>query len=149
MGGIVGAELSEFVHELPAELLEVIDRSGYEGEGSWRAGGVDGRRRGARARSGEEAPGAPRRYRSGAPGLRQRQPAAVPPADKGDGDRRVELDPDASWSEVVGMRVYHSKFGSGIVVGQEGHGADARLTVRFDGAVTKKVVARFLSLVEP
>jgi hypothetical protein len=34
------------------------------------------------------------------------------------------------------------------VVGQEGRGPDARLTVRFAGGITKKVVARFLSLTD-
>jgi DNA helicase-2/ATP-dependent DNA helicase PcrA len=62
----------------------------------------------------------------------------------------VELDPDQGGIErVIGIRVHHPQFGRGVVVGQEGRGPDARLTVRFEGAITKKVLARFLSLNDP
>jgi DNA helicase-2/ATP-dependent DNA helicase PcrA len=61
----------------------------------------------------------------------------------------VELDPESAGVEhVIGIRVHHPQFGRGVVVGQEGRGPDARLTVRFEGAITKKVVARFLSLAD-
>ena len=39
--------------------------------------------------------------------------------------------------------IIHPTFGRGDVIGQEGSGPDARLTVIFDGNIKKKIVARF------
>jgi hypothetical protein len=71
------------------------------------------------------------------------------PAGEERSGRVVEPDLDQALTRVVGARVHHAQFGAGVVVGQEGHGPEARLTVRFAGGLTKRVVARFLSLVAP
>jgi DNA helicase-2/ATP-dependent DNA helicase PcrA len=115
------SSISDFVHELPEDLLEVIDRSGYDA-------------------------GAAARRRSPSPGYR-REPVAASPPESG---RVFVPDPDAdgSWTRAVGVRVYHAQFGRGVVVGQEGGGPDARLTVRFGGATVKKVLARYLTVIE-
>jgi DNA helicase-2/ATP-dependent DNA helicase PcrA len=43
----------------------------------------------------------------------------------------------------VGARVRHAKFGAGSVLGVEGTGDDAKITVRFDAHGIKKFVARY------
>ncbi|MGD8396083.1 MAG: ATP-dependent helicase, partial [Candidatus Eiseniibacteriota bacterium] len=168
--------VSQFVEELVAAAandLEVIDRSGGESlwaEGGWRDGARALRGGGSRARDGlERSAGARRAERGGRPPLRVvRGSGAVVPAraagrdgdavdidgadavdaaDLADRDEAIDLDPE-DWAIMVGAPVWHAQFGRGRVVGQEGRGPDARLTVRFDGAFTKKVVARFLSLIE-
>jgi DNA helicase-2/ATP-dependent DNA helicase PcrA len=155
MGGIMPSELSDFVQDLPQDVLAVRDlghatsggyggsryggrRSPYAGRG---AGGVGGA--GGAGRGDEPAPGMPRRYRPDG-----ERPSPPPPRPSGGRPERVvELDPEQAGTErVIGLRVYHAQFGRGVVVGQEGRGPDARLTVRFAGGITKKVVARFLSL---
>jgi DNA helicase-2/ATP-dependent DNA helicase PcrA len=115
MGGIMESALSDFLHELPEELLEIIDRSGYDFES----------RRPVERRPARRLP--------------------APPAARA--EPHFEPDPDASWTQVVGARVFHAQFGRGVVVGQEGNGPDARLTVRFGGAIVKRVVARYLTLI--
>ncbi len=154
MGGIMGAEISDFVRELPADVLEVMDFSGYEaGYRSTRGGAYADRRPGAAAlrRGGGEpgagAPGMPRRYRPdhASPGVAPRSGRAPDESER----RIVEPDLEQGWTRVVGARVHHAQFGPGVVVGQEGYGPEARLTVRFAGGITKRVVARFLELVAP
>jgi DNA helicase-2/ATP-dependent DNA helicase PcrA len=148
MGGYMSAEVSDFVHELPADVLQVSDFSGYGRDfapqrGSRAGDGLAGGRSPGR----EDAPGMPRRYR---PEDLPRAPLARarPAATAGTTERRVvEPDSEEGWTRIVGARVHHAQFGSGVVVGQEGHGPDARLTVRFAGGLTKRVLARFLSLV--
>ena len=46
-----------------------------------------------------------------------------------------------------GARVRHEQFGEGVVLRMEGDGGDAKLTVYFDRAGTKKFIARFAKLV--
>ena len=148
MGGIMASDISDFVADLPAELLEVRDLGHATSGGGF--GRYGGRRpfTGGRARTEGPAPGTPRRYFPGG-----ERPSAPPPRAKTAGggrpERVVELDPESAGVEhVIGIRVHHPQFGRGVVVGQEGRGPDARLTVRFEGAITKKVVARFLSLAD-
>jgi len=126
MGGFMDSSISDFVHELPEDLLEVIDRSGYDA-------GAAARRRSPGAAVGR------------APATRVLAAERVPAA-----GRVFVPDPDAdgSWTRAVGARVYHAQFGRGVVVGQEGGGPDARLTVRFGGAVVKKVLARYLTVIQ-
>lgn len=45
-----------------------------------------------------------------------------------------------------GARVRHEQFGDGVILRTEGTGADAKLTVYFDRAGTKKFIARFAKL---
>jgi len=56
-------------------------------------------------------------------------------------------DEDQSASHVrTGMRVRHAKFGVGTVVGVENQGDDFKVTVRFNTAGTKKLLARYANL---
>jgi DNA helicase-2/ATP-dependent DNA helicase PcrA len=69
----------------------------------------------------------------------QFDPAALrPAAAKGDVPQR-EL--------TRGARVRHEQFGDGVVLRMEGRGGDAKLTVYFDRAGTKKFIAKFAKLV--
>ena len=44
------------------------------------------------------------------------------------------------------MRVRHPKYGDGMIVGREGDGDDAKLTVSFTGHGVKKLVEKFAQL---
>ncbi len=153
MGGIIASDLSDFVRDLPPELLDVRDLgystgSGYGSGARREAYGRGGYAGGGRSveREDGQAPGAPRRYRRG---WRARGSTAAACAGGGKPERVVEFDPEGgSLDRAIGVWVHHPQFGRGVVVGQEGRGPDARLTVRFEGAITKKVVARFLSLLD-
>jgi len=46
----------------------------------------------------------------------------------------------------VGQRVWHQKFGEGVILDMEGQGAQARLQVSFDFDGTKWLVASFANL---
>ena len=46
----------------------------------------------------------------------------------------------------MGQRVRHPRFGSGVLVATEGHGAHARVQVRFDGAGSKWLVLQYANL---
>jgi DNA helicase-2/ATP-dependent DNA helicase PcrA len=45
-----------------------------------------------------------------------------------------------------GTRVRHAKYGQGLVVGREGEGDMAKLTITFPGYGTKKIIEKFASL---
>ena len=45
----------------------------------------------------------------------------------------------------IGQRVYHSEYGSGIVLSVDGVGADARLTISFDSGKLTKIIGTFVS----
>ena len=49
-------------------------------------------------------------------------------------------------SSIVGKSVRHTKYGSGVVVRQEGDGEDAKLTVSFPGYGLKKLIAKFAGI---
>jgi len=124
LGSAGDGQVSRFVDEIPAELLE---RKVSPGLG-WRP-------RGHEARSGRVGRGevplagaAPRASRSDA-----RAGAAQPVPRQGASARRA-----------LGREVYHETFGRGIVVDAEGEGADLKCTVRFASG-TKKVLGRFLT----
>ena len=46
-----------------------------------------------------------------------------------------------------GSRVRHEQFGDGVILRMEGSGGDAKLTVYFDRAGTKKFIAKHAKLV--
>jgi DNA helicase-2/ATP-dependent DNA helicase PcrA len=54
------------------------------------------------------------------------------------------FDDDAPAGPRPGTRVFHPKFGEGVVLGCEGRGADAKLTVRFASVGPRKLIARYL-----
>jgi DNA helicase-2/ATP-dependent DNA helicase PcrA len=47
----------------------------------------------------------------------------------------------------IGQNVSHAKFGAGVIVNCEGHGADARVEVRFGRAGTKWLLLEYAKLV--
>jgi DNA helicase-2/ATP-dependent DNA helicase PcrA len=47
----------------------------------------------------------------------------------------------------IGQNVIHAKFGAGVIVNCEGHGADARVEVRFGRAGTKWLLLEYAKLV--
>ena len=49
-------------------------------------------------------------------------------------------------SSIVGKSVRHAKYGSGVVLRQEGDGEDAKLTISFPGFGLKKLVAKFAGI---
>lgn len=61
--------------------------------------------------------------------------------------RRVERDRRQDYVEPGPRRtlgvIIHPTFGRGDVIGQDGRGPDARLTVVFAGNIRKKIVARY------
>jgi len=71
-------------------------------------------------------------------------------------DSPVQFDPNAirpsapQKSQTVelkrGARVRHEQFGDGVILRMEGNGGDAKLTVYFDRAGTKKFIAKFAKL---
>ncbi len=127
---------SRFVSELPAEAVEHVERSqfaaGFAGQGmrerTWGSSSFG---------STYDSPGWKRAQAArdaGAFAMPRRPPTI---------DGRAELiatnDPDAP-SFGLGARVFHDKFGYGRVTAVEGN----KLTVRFEAAGEKKVVAAFL-----
>ena len=47
----------------------------------------------------------------------------------------------------IGQNVAHAKFGSGVIINCEGHGADARVQVQFSRAGTKWLSLEYAKLV--
>ncbi len=145
--GSWGAQVSRFVDEIPAHLLEREE----EGPGTWGGAGRpargNGHARGAHARGalregGDERWGDGRAYR--------RDEAADVTFDfdenPGGPTHGVTAAPvrGAAARRAVGRRVMHERFGAGTVLAAEGEGPDMKLTVRFTGAI-KKVLARFVT----
>ena len=117
---------SRFVTEVNPALLRVTGLAsgpGMTGE-DWGGSGSRGLR-GARG-SRSEATGGSRGARgSGGAGGSVREPEGE----------------EHPW---VGRRVYHARFGHGLVVSAEGRGEDARVTVRFHGGETRKLLRNYL-----
>ena len=81
------------------------------------------------------------------------QPRETPPA----GPRPVQFDPSAiratrpaepsAAAELKrGARVRHEQFGVGTILTMEGSGPDAKLTVHFERAGSKKFIAKYAKL---
>jgi DNA helicase-2/ATP-dependent DNA helicase PcrA len=66
-----------------------------------------------------------------APGVLRRRPVAPPPDD------------DDGPPLFIGMHFRHAKFGAGELIAWDGHGSDLKLHLRFAGAGTKVILARF------
>jgi len=69
----------------------------------------------------------------------------LPRRTRAGGSARAGSSPRASGSP-IGVRVSHPQFGEGVVVGCEGLGERAKLTVEFRRAGTKKILAAFAEL---
>jgi DNA helicase-2/ATP-dependent DNA helicase PcrA len=133
LGGPLGGQVSRFVEEVPAELLEREvspalawqPRAGgdrWEGDGTGRGAGASvGASRRMRPEAARSVPGRPGGSRT-----------PQPPGRSGTVHR------------VIGREVYHEIFGRGIVVDAEGAAGELKCTVRFASG-TKKVMGRFLT----
>ena len=123
---------SRFIDELPDQHVEVLTPPGLYGGGF---GAAAGRSEGLEQKAAEanvyNSPGWKRlQARSGQRGVSQPKET-----------RNTVIDLEAVSSFTMGERVFHQKFGYGVVVGIEGD----KLEIDFEKAGTKKVVARFVS----
>ena len=133
LGGPLGGQVSRFVEEVPAELLEreVAPAPAWQarpGGSRWEG---DGAGRGAGASA----------------GISRRGWSEVPrssPGRSGGSHTPRPAERSATLHRVIGREVYHEVFGRGIVVDAEGAAGDLKCTVRF-AAGTKKVMGRFLT----
>ncbi len=131
---------SRFIDELPPEHVEVLTPPGLYGHGGARAGAptdIPGVMKGSAL---EDRAASVNVYNS--PGWRRMQSRA--------GQRGVArpreashlvIDAEAAPAFDLGARVFHQKFGYGTVEGVEGD----KLTVAFEKAGAKKVVAKFVT----
>ncbi len=117
--------VSRFVGEIEPGLYEETEL----GSADW-SGGVRRRTRG-------EGPSAEERHEDARPRVRER-------GEKGPGGGEIGLPSDDLDHPLVGRRVFHATFGPGIVVGAEGRGPRARVTVRFHSGATRKLVGSYL-----
>jgi DNA helicase-2/ATP-dependent DNA helicase PcrA len=72
--------------------------------------------------------------------------AARPPVRRAKGGSAGAMDSPRAGGSPIGVRVSHPQFGEGVVVGCEGRGERAKLTVEFRRAGTKKILAAFAEL---
>jgi len=112
-----GGQVSRFVDEVPAELLDRDETAALTG-----AGGGPG---------GDRWSGGAREYGHG---RRRGHDAESGPAYRTTG----------VLARTVGKDVYHETFGRGVVVMAEGEGSEVKFTVRF-GSGVRKVLGRFLT----
>jgi DNA helicase-2/ATP-dependent DNA helicase PcrA len=117
--------VSRFVGEIEPGLYEETDL----GSAAW-SGPARRRARGQEPSTGERRDTARSRGRGGEAPTRD----AVETGAQSD-----DLD-----HPLVGRRVFHATFGPGIVVGAEGRGVGARVTVRFHSGTTRKLVSSYL-----
>ena len=163
---------SPFLGELPEELL-IVTRSpelaGYERfspQFSQASAGVYSFFGQAPASGGPIAPAAPEpRYAptqnpaqrrstegygrpAGPPPMAARPASPAPSAPSGYRERTLEPDPDVMPRRPVkrGSRVRHPTLGQGVVLEMDGQGEDAKITVFFDKAGKRKLVAKFANL---
>lgn len=142
--GYQGMEASRFLGEIPRAHLERL------GGGGFRRPLSGGDRAAKAARLGLSTPGRPVRRRRHAqpsrssqsvtPGLAGRSQAVQP-----SGEHRLVAVEDVRQLQ-RGVRVYHRSLGTGVIERSRGSGPNTKLTVRFDGAGTKTLVARFAQL---
>jgi DNA helicase-2/ATP-dependent DNA helicase PcrA len=132
-GGFAG-QVSRFVEEIPAELLDRDDLAAHRAAS--RAGAAA--RPAARWGGGRAVP-------ANGQGWTRADEQAEARADLGDDGPVRTAAPvrSARTRRAVGRVVVHDKFGRGTVVDAEGEGEELKLTVRFAGSV-KKVFARFV-----
>ncbi|MDA8586218.1 UvrD-helicase domain-containing protein [Rhodobacteraceae bacterium] len=120
---------SRFIDEIPPETVEVLTAPGLYGGGQEAPQSDLGER--VRQADVYNSPGWKRlQARSDQRGLSQPREA-----------KNVVIDLNAVSSFTEGERVFHQKFGYGVVTGIEGD----KLDISFDKAGTKKVVAKFIT----
>ncbi len=134
---------SRFIDELPADHVEVLTPPGLYGGGYGAAGMAASASPAAMEMQGSnlhEKASEANVYNS--PGWRRLQArAGARPMSQPKEARNMVIDLDAVSSFTVGDRVFHQKFGYGLVEGIEGD----KLAIAFDKAGTKHVVARFIT----
>jgi len=135
-------EPSRFLSEIPDSLIQRYDFVGYGPAYGSAHGGSRGFRDRETAFSGRRGAGAyaspygDRRVTRG-PSARAEGPTYHP----------EDEDQSAHASGVkLGMRVRHSQFGVGTVLGIEDHGDDVKLTVRFGSVGVKRLLGKFARL---
>jgi DNA helicase-2/ATP-dependent DNA helicase PcrA len=145
--------VSRFLLEMPRELYRESFCGSVAGGGSWNHRGARGgwfgglRGRGKRSFGLRDAGSAAVRTEGEAPGEGARaaggRRGSAPPS----ANDWPEFEPAAGTPDehpLVGRRVYHATFGHGLVTAVEGRGDRARITVRFGGGRTRKVLKNYL-----
>ena len=134
---------SRFIDELPADHVEVLTPPGLHGHPAARAaaqgavGNIPGVMRGSEL---EERATRTDAYNS--PGWRRMQSrAGKRPMSQPRDSAHLVIDAEAIPTFEVGVRVFHQKFGYGAVEAVEGD----KLTVAFEKAGTKRIVAKFVT----
>ena len=110
-------EPSRFLDEIPPELVETVPGASFR------------------------QPPARRRYGASGRQWERSEPAAAAAFDDADEDQSA-----AAGQVRPGMKVRHDTFGFGVVAAVEPVAGDLKLTVRFDGAGYKKLLARYAKL---
>ena len=74
------------------------------------------------------------------------KPPVAPASNLGSAQYAARQSASPKKSSIVGKSIRHAKYGSGVVLRQEGEGEDAKLTVSFPGFGLKKLVAKFAGI---
>ncbi|MEL7258750.1 MAG: 3'-5' exonuclease, partial [Pseudomonadota bacterium] len=127
---------SRFIDELPEDHVEVLTPPGLYG-GGYGAAGMGGADFGSNI---ETRAAEANVYNS--PGWKRLQArAAERPLSQPRESRNMTIDAQAISAHTMGERVFHQKFGYGVIIGIEGD----KLEIDFEKAGVKHVVARFVS----
>jgi DNA helicase-2/ATP-dependent DNA helicase PcrA len=161
---------SPFLQEIPADAIEQVRLGGarYSSssqEPSWRERPIPQQRYGDRYGSSQQRYNAPPQQRHNAPPQRRPEPAPARRNESVNGvlsffqNAPVQFDPNAinaakqqqsassGAAELKrGQKVKHEQFGVGTILTMEGSGPDAKLTVYFERAGSKKFIAKFAKL---
>ncbi|MEM8571531.1 MAG: UvrD-helicase domain-containing protein [Pseudomonadota bacterium] len=130
---------SRFVDELPSEHVEVLTPPGLYGGGS---GGLGPMSTGGLTPSYDLAEKASKADVYNSPGWKRMQTrAGSRPMSQPREAKNMVIDAEAISAFSVGQRVFHQKFGYGVVEGVEGD----KLAIAFEKAGQKNVVARFVT----
>ena len=165
-GEEMAAEPSQFLNEMPLELMEDLSRGA-----SWlsfaRSSSATEARHVARALRGEVSPKPQKTYGgktydsvdSIAEFFRQRgdkfkapsappphEPPRRPPSATGGGSHWRSSSSSSGAGFVPGTHVRHPKYGRGLVLRREGAGDSAKLTVSFPGFGQKKLIEKYAGL---
>ncbi|MFT5429969.1 MAG: DNA helicase-2/ATP-dependent DNA helicase PcrA [Myxococcota bacterium] len=152
--------VSRFVQEIPKDVLSFDSEMGRRQDpfGSKYAGGRGSNRDpfaggAAKPQAGSSSGGWAGGSKSAAGWNKSSAPPRKPKPIEATGptldysDSQLE-DSGEGASGFLGQRVAHPRFGRGKVVAIDGNGTDAKVTVRFPAFGEKKIIARFLELVD-
>jgi DNA helicase-2/ATP-dependent DNA helicase PcrA len=139
-----GGQVSRFVDEIPAELLDREESPAIAWAGAGAGSHSDAERWSGVARDprrASRAVGTPGRERSDGDPRGARSPDLRPAHDARSGPAYRTT---GALARTVGKEVYHETFGRGMVMMAEGEGSEVKFTVRF-GTGIRKVLGRFLT----